>query len=53
VADTAPPVPHAHSDWLCPAHVSGCGCQDLPGTVCNPYRESGFCPDDIDLAVTP
>ncbi len=40
---------HVHNPWTCPAHVSGCGCPDLPNSACNPYHVAGCCPDDIDV----
>jgi hypothetical protein len=42
---------HVHNPWTCPAHVPGCGCQDLDGSLCNPYRVPGRCP--VDLSVMP
>lgn len=38
---------HEHSEWACPAHILGCECSPLHGTVCNPYRRAGYCPDDL------
>ena len=40
---------HEHNQWLCPAHVSGCGCLAPGSTLCNPYRLAGYCPDDISF----
>jgi len=42
---------HVHNPWTCPAHVPGCNCQDLDGSMCNPYRVPGRCP--VDLSVMP
>lgn len=41
---------HVHNAWLCPAHpVPDCGCPDPENELCNPYYQSGFCPDDVVL----
>ena len=39
---------HIHNPWLCPAHFTDCGCEDREGSLCNPYRIVGFCPDDLE-----
>jgi hypothetical protein len=40
---------HVHNPFTCPAHVPGCGCPDLDGSLCNPYRVGGHCPDDLPV----
>ena len=38
---------HVHNPYYCPAHEPRCGCPDLNGSLCNPYRQAGRCPDDL------
>lgn len=42
-------APHVHDPFRCPAHTEGCGCPDPAGSLCNPYRVAGHCPDDLDV----
>lgn len=40
---------HEHNAFLCPAHVRGCDCPNPSTSLCNPYMQAGFCPDDISV----
>ena len=44
-------APHVHDSFRCPPHVParlGCECEPLGETLCNPYYDAGYCPDNIE-----